>query len=64
MNIMPNTNAITTQLVNTDITTRQMTTEPTKAITEQIGSQKTVEANASAIKTGDEMIGSLLDIKA
>jgi len=63
MNITANTNAIATQLVNTDLTTRQMTTDPVKAIVSQDVAAKTVDANAAAIKTIDAMHGSLLDIK-
>lgn len=63
MTIVPNTNAIATQLVNSDTTTRQMTTDPTRAIPESMVQEKSVEANATAIKAIDEMHGSLLDIK-
>jgi len=63
MNITANTNAIATQLVNTDLTTRQMTTDPVKTIVSQDIAAKTVDVNAAAIKTIDAMHGSLLDIK-
>ena len=63
MNITSNVNAIATQLVNTDLTTRQMTTDPAKASVSQDVAEKTIDANAAAIKTIDEMHGSLLDIK-
>ncbi|MMZ65975.1 hypothetical protein D1872_284230 [compost metagenome] len=63
MTIVPNTNAIATQLVNSDTTTRQMTTDPVRAIPESMVQEKSVEANVTAIKAIDEMHGSLLDIK-
>jgi hypothetical protein len=63
MTIMPNSNAIATQLINSDATTRQMTTDPVRAVPQNMVEQKTVEANATAIKAIDEMHGSLLDIK-
>ena len=63
MTIMPNSNAIATQLINSDTTTRQMTTDPVHAVPQSMVEEKTVEANAAAIKTIDEMHGSLLDIK-
>ena len=63
MTIAPNINAISTQVLNTDTTTRQMTTDPTKAVVGQITASETVDANAAAIKTVDKMHGSLLDIK-
>ena len=63
MTISPNINAISTQVLNTDTTTRQMATDPTKAIVGQMTASQTVDANAAAIKTVDKMHGSLLDIK-
>ncbi len=64
MNIMPNIEAIATQLVNMDTTTRVMVTDPTQAIAEQTVAANTVEANTTAVQTQDEMVGSLLNIKA
>jgi hypothetical protein len=63
MNITPNVNAISTQIINTDATTRQMTTDPTKAIVAQTVASESVSANVAAVKAQDEMHGSLLDIK-
>ncbi len=60
---MPNVNAIATQLVNSDTTTRQMTTDPIKAVPDMLTQQESVDANAAAIKTVDQMQGTLLDIK-
>lgn len=39
-------------------------TDLTKEITDQISIEKVSEANVQAIRTQDEMLGSLLDIKA
>ncbi len=63
MQITPNLNAIAIQMVNSDTTTRQMSTDPTRAIPQSMVEEKTVEANTAAIKSIDEMYGSLLDIK-
>ena len=59
MNISSNISSIQSQqnLLNTRDTV-------TKEIPKQIVAQNTTDVNASAIKTQDEILGSLLDIKA
>jgi flagellar hook protein FlgE len=44
--------------------TNQEQTDLTKELTDQVTIKNVTEANVSAIKTQDEMFGSLLDIKA
>ena len=48
----------------TDNKSEQSQTDLTKEITDQIAIEKITEANVVAIRTQDDMLGSLLDIKA
>lgn len=48
----------------TDNKSEKSQTNLTKEITDQISIEKVTEANVVAIRTQDEMLGSLLDIKA
>lgn len=56
------TQAITSRADDTKSEKSQ--TNLTKEITDQISIEKITEANVNAIRTQDEMLGSLLDIKA
>lgn len=48
----------------TDNSSKQSQTNLTKEITDQMTIEKTTEANVQAIRTQNDMLGSLLDIKA
>lgn len=56
------TQAVTSQA--DDNKSEKSQTNLTKEITDQISIEKVTEANVSAIRTQNEMLGSLLDIKA
>lgn len=56
------TQAVTSQA--NDNKSEKSQTNLTKEITDQIAIEKVTEANVSAIRAQDEMLGSLLDIKA
>jgi flagellar hook protein FlgE len=47
-----------------DNSSKQSQTNLTKEITDQMTIEKTTEANVQAIRTQNDMLGSLLDIKA
>ena len=53
-----------TQFSWMEVNAREVVVNPTKAIPEQIEISGNLKANASVVKTQDEMYGSLLDIKA
>ncbi len=58
-------NSVTTNTRTSDDTGSKMSqTNLAKELTDQIVSQDAVAVNVSAIRTQDEMLGSLLDIKA
>ncbi len=58
-------NAVTANLsAATDTGTAQSQTDLSKELTDQVVIEDVVEANAAAIKTQDQMFGTLLDIKA
>ena len=63
--ISENGNSIKPNLRQADDTLqRQSQTDLSKELPDQIVSQKATEVNVNAIKTQDDMFGSLLDIKA
>jgi len=70
---IPSDTRITTSTANTptpstslmdDTGSTRSQTDLTKEIPDQIVASKVTQANVSAIKTQDEMLGTLLDIKA
>ena len=66
MNISSNISSINTNQTMMNINSKSIANNQAdleKALPEQIVAEKVTSANVSAIKTQDEMLGSLLDIK-